>query len=117
MFAGISFVDSRHQHSAALPPADPSLNHRIDEWKSKPYYASQRRFTLASGWLLPGNLSGIADRPQLAYSVEKLRFQRRQKNCRPLEASLHFGRGGRRDFVMRATKNLLTDLPAIHTAN
>ena len=52
-----------------------------------------------------------------AYSVEKLRFQRRQKNCRPLEASLHSGRGGRRDFVMRATKNLLTDVPAIHTAN
>jgi hypothetical protein len=34
--------------------------------KVQPYYASQRRFTLASGWLLPGNLGGIADRLLLA---------------------------------------------------
>jgi hypothetical protein len=38
----------------------------------QPYYASQWRFTLATGWLLPGNLGGIADRLLLAYSVEKL---------------------------------------------
>ena len=32
----------------------------------KPCYATQRRFTLATGWLLPGNLGGIADRLHLA---------------------------------------------------
>ena len=32
----------------------------------QPYYASQRRFTLTNGWLIPGNLGGIADRLLLA---------------------------------------------------
>ena len=32
----------------------------------QPYYASQWRFTLANGWLVPGNLGGIADRLLLA---------------------------------------------------
>src|SRR5205809_7543823 len=32
----------------------------------RPYYASPRRFTPASGWLLPGNLGGIADRLLMA---------------------------------------------------
>ena len=30
---------------------------------------------------------------------------------------MHFRRGGRRDFVMRATKSLLIEPPAIHRAN
>ena len=55
--------------------------------------------------------------PQLAYSVEKLRFQSRQKNYRPLGASLHFGRGGTRDFILRATKSLLIAPLAIHRPN
>ena len=42
----------------------------------QPYYASQRRFTLANGWLVPGNLGGIADRLLLAGRRHSTRFDR-----------------------------------------
>jgi hypothetical protein len=49
----------------------------------------------------------------LAYSVEKLYFQRSQEDSRRPGASFHFGRGGRRDLVLRATRIVLIDAPAI----
>jgi hypothetical protein len=52
-----------------------------------------------------------------AYSVEKLRFRRRSKDCRPSGPSFNFGRGGRRDLVLRATKIVLTELAAIRGSN
>jgi hypothetical protein len=51
------------------------------------------------------------------YSVEKLCFQRRRKNCRPSAASLFFGRGGTRNLLLRATKIVLTGPTVIHTGN
>jgi hypothetical protein len=59
----------------------------------------------------------ILDGLLLAYFVEKLRFQSCWKNYRPVETSLHFGRGGTRDLILRATKNLLIGLPTIHWPN
>jgi hypothetical protein len=49
-----------------------------------------------------------------AYSVEKLYFKRSQEDSRPSGASFHFGRGGKRDLVLRATRIVLIDAPAIH---
>src|SRR5450759_2182262 len=50
-------------------------------------------------------------------TFDKLRFRRRSKDCRPSGPSFNFGRGGRRDFVLRATKIVLTEPAAIHGSN
>jgi hypothetical protein len=51
------------------------------------------------------------------YSVEKLSFRRRSKDCRPSGPSFNFGRGGTRDFVLCVTKIVLTELAAIRGSN
>jgi hypothetical protein len=48
----------------------------------QPYYASQRRFTLANGWLVPGNLGGIADRLLLAGHGRSVGAAFRQRTTR-----------------------------------
>jgi hypothetical protein len=91
-------------------PAEPFTIGHVFAYVSPMGRTSMRLVEAMSAFTRPDRLLRV-------YSVEKLRFQRRQKNCRPLGASFHFGRGGRRNFVVRATKNVLTDLPAIHTAD
>ena len=53
----------------------------------------------------------------MAYSVEKLYFRKRSRDCRPSEPSFNLGRWGERDFVLRATKIVLTELAAIRGSN
>ena len=61
--------------------------------------------------------SEYPQRPVSTYSVEKLRFQRCSKDCGPSEASFNFGRGGRRDLVLRVIKIVLIKPAAIHRGN
>ena len=66
---------------------------------------------------LASALGADALRPVVAYSVEKLLFRSCSQNCRPAEASFLLGRGGPYDFLLRATKSLLTNAPTIRRVN
>jgi hypothetical protein len=64
----------------------------------KPQKAQVVRIKIEAFSLDSTSMAPSLDGPLLAYSVEKLRFQRCLKLCRPSEASLHFGRGGKRQL-------------------
>ena len=53
----------------------------------------------------------------MANTVEKLRFRSCSKDYRPSEPSFNFGRGGRRTFVLRGTKIVLTEPAPIRGSN
>jgi len=63
------------------------------------------------------SIAARLDRLPSAYFVEKRRFRRCSKDCRPSGPSFNFERGGRRDFVLRATKIVLTEPAAIRGSN
>ena len=59
---------SARSTAAQIALAGPPLHYGVERIEVQQYYAFQWRFTRAAGWLLWGNLAGIADRPLLGRS-------------------------------------------------
>src|SRR5437588_2755158 len=66
---------------------------------------------------LQGELSAANDRLLLADTVEKLLFRSHSKNCSPADALLVLGRGGPCNFLLRATRTVLTNAATIRGVN
>ena len=61
-------------------------------------------------------VNGYAEPKAPAPHLYSTLFPKVLQKSQAFRASFHFGRGGTRDFALRATKNVLTDLPAITRA-